>query len=127
MLSITWNGMMPDSSLIVSGTCRDTMAQGNYKASALPVWHFDVAGKAVFLDGTRYVVGDRVMVLVLDLLAQADQDRPVSFKRLKTVIPNLAEHEKTFRRQLARLPPPVRACLRSKRGGGRWLEVRRPP
>jgi hypothetical protein len=84
---------------------------------------FDAATHTVTLDGQRFENLDPVPFLVLQKLAQ-------KWPGIVTDA-ELAEapllHGKKFRRELQKLPAPLFALVRSRRGKGRWLALPPPP
>jgi hypothetical protein len=87
----------------------------------------DPQANCITLDGTPYTGLDPGGVQVVDALWQAGAlggEKILSSEKRKQRLPGCG-HENTLRRQLAKLPPAIRNCIKAKPGAGRWLEL--PP
>jgi hypothetical protein len=87
----------------------------------------DQKSNCITLDGVCYSGLDPDALAVFKALWKAKangENRAIPFKKLQELLPH-CNHENTLRRQLDKLPEPLRSCVKAEKGKGRWLAL--PP
>jgi hypothetical protein len=89
----------------------------------------DKQTNSITLDETTWTDLDPDAVAAFAAFAEAKfegEDRPIPSAKVREKLPD-CHHDVTLRRWLDKLPKPVRACIKSKPGRGRWLQLPKPP